>query len=273
MLKSSKYLLAVGDSFTDSNYKSKQYPDYDCSYDKWPDVLAQKMNISKVVNLGRSGTSNLYIFDTAIDHILKNSDKIEMVAIGTTEAWRFSPFNRWDINPLQIIQPSHLELPEYMQQSYKSIFAWVKFIWSNLISEKHGEETIRIFLRDYVRQVLRVQRLCKKLNIRLIITSLLGPINWWTINIIAKKYFDTTLPYDHKRVAAQMLLVEGAYDVDPTSFCGWPCFWEIGGWCCNTDPEWDKLKMEIGPDDGHPNAAGHIYIANKLYQHIQKNKL
>jgi hypothetical protein len=31
--------------------------------------------------------------------------------------------------------------------------------------------------------------------------------------------------------------------------------------------------MEIGPKDGHPNKLGHIYIADKLYEHITKNNL
>ena len=274
MLKSSKYLLAVGDSFTDADFQSTFYPDYDCSYAKWPEVLAQKMNISKVVNLGRSGASNEYIFDTAIDHLLENLDKIEMVAIGTTEIWRFTPYNRWFINPVSIILqqwPPH----EPKSPLYESIDPYVKFIMSHLVGEKHGEHTIRIFLRDYVNQVLRMQRLCKKLNIRLVISNILGPFSWATIDTVAREIFNTTLPYDRERAAEQILSVEGFYDVDPASFCGWPCFPQLGGKppTCIHNSEWNHEEMTIGPKDGHPNALGHIHIADKIYEHIQKNNL
>ncbi len=275
MSKSSKYMLACGDSFTDPDFQSIFYPDYDCSYAKWPDLLAQKINISKVVNLGRCGVGNSYIFDMAIDHILENSDKIEIVAIGTTEAWRFTPFNRYLINPVSNLTsnhfPDHTPLPEHQ----KAIYPFVDNFARDLVSEKHGEHMIRILLGEYVKQVLRIQRLCKMLNIRLIITNLLGPFTWASINRIAREYLNTTLPYDRNRAAEQILSVEGFYDVDPVSFCGWPCFAQLGG-KSPTDINlsgFQQESMTVGPKDGHPNALGHIHIADKLYEHITKNNL
>ena len=271
-----KYMLACGDSFTDADFKSTFYPDTDCSYAKWPAVLAQKLNISKVVNLGRCGVSNAYIFDAAVDHILENSDKIEIVAIGTTEAWRFTPYHRYFINPVSTLNsnngwPKETKLPEY----HSKIFPFVELVMSDLISEEHGEHMIRILLKDYIRQVLRIQRLCKKLNIRLVISNILGPFNWGAVNRLARNHFDTTLPYDRERAAEQILSVEGFYDVDPASFCGWPCFTQLGGKppTCMHNSGWNNEQMTIGPQDGHPNALGHIHIADKIYEHIQKNNL
>lgn len=269
-------MLACGDSFTDADFKSTFYPDYDCSYAKWPDLLAQKMNISKVVNLGKCGASNNYIFDHAIDHILENSDKIEIVAIATTEAWRFTPFDRYFINPVSSMRknrdwPEEMDAPEY----HTAMHPFVEHLMADLISKEHGEYMIRIMLRNYVRQVLRVQRLCKKLNIRLLLSNLLGPFSWAPINTIARENFDTTLPYDRNRAAEQILSAEGFYDVDPSSFCGWPCFPQLGG-KTPTDVitgEFQQEAMTVGPNDGHPNKLGHIYIADKLYEHITKNNL
>jgi len=275
MLKSSKYMLACGDSFTDPDFQSIFYPDYDCSYAKWPELLANKMNISKVVNLGRSGASNNYIFDTAVDHILENFDKIEIVAIGTTEAWRFTAYNRYFINMISSLQKDRFPHLDHALEYQNAIIPFVECIVSRLISEKHGEHTIRILLGEYVKQVLRIQRLCKKLNIRFVITNLLGPFTWASVNRIAREHFNTTLPYDSNRAAEQILSIEGFYDVDAASFCGWPGFLQLGG-KCPTDANvsgFQREAMTVGPKDGHPNALGHIHIADKLYEHITKNNL
>jgi len=271
---SKKYMLACGDSFTDPDFKSTLYPDHDCSYAKWPELLAQKMNISKVVNLGKSGASNNYIFDHAIDHILENSDKIEIVAIGTTEAWRFTPYDRYFINPVSNMRNNN-DRSESIPEYHTAIYPFMEYLMANLVSKEHGEYMIRVMLRNYVRQVLRTQRLCKKLNIRLIISNLLGPFSWPPINAIAREHFDTTLTYDRNRAAEQILSAEGFYDVDPASFCGWPCFPQLGG-KSPTDVvtgEFQQEAMTVGPKDGHPNKLGHIYIADKLYEHITKNNL
>ena len=40
-------LVAVGDSWTDENFKSSVYKDVDCSWPKWPEHLAEYLDIKQ----------------------------------------------------------------------------------------------------------------------------------------------------------------------------------------------------------------------------------
>ena len=56
-------------------------------------------------------------------------------------------------------------------------------------------------------------------------------------------------------------------------FIGWPIMEELGGYCVSEilDKE-DPLKttLRISPDDTHPNAAGHKFIAELLYEQYKE---
>ena len=64
-----KILLVSGCSFTAREYESHHHPEKDfASYDKWPEMLAEKLNM-QCVNLGRSGAGNEYVSNSIIDYI------------------------------------------------------------------------------------------------------------------------------------------------------------------------------------------------------------
>jgi len=64
-----KILLVSGCSFTTRNYQSHHHPEIDfTSYDKWPEMLAEKLNM-QCVNLAKSGAGNEFISNTIIDEI------------------------------------------------------------------------------------------------------------------------------------------------------------------------------------------------------------
>jgi hypothetical protein len=64
-----KILLVSGCSFTTRNYQSHHHPEIDfTSYDKWPEMLAEKLNM-QCANLAKSGAGNEYISNTIIDQI------------------------------------------------------------------------------------------------------------------------------------------------------------------------------------------------------------
>ena len=97
-----KTLLAVGCSFTNKEYQSKEHPEMDCSWPKWPEVLGNRLGY-KVVNLGRNGGSNGgsndSILRSAQDYMIEN--KVDMVCALWTEPFRFNIhdciFNSWYI--------------------------------------------------------------------------------------------------------------------------------------------------------------------------------
>jgi hypothetical protein len=64
-----KILLVSGCSYTDKNYQSVYHPEMNCSWPKWPELLAEKINM-ECVNLGRSGAGQEYIYNSILDYTL-----------------------------------------------------------------------------------------------------------------------------------------------------------------------------------------------------------
>ena len=52
-----KILLVSGCSNTDKDFYSELHPDMDCSWPKWPELLAKKLDMD-CVNLAKSGAGN-----------------------------------------------------------------------------------------------------------------------------------------------------------------------------------------------------------------------
>jgi hypothetical protein len=63
-----KILIAGGDSFTDKNYKSHIHPEIDTSWPKWPELLAEKLDM-KCINVAKSGYGNDYIYESVLETI------------------------------------------------------------------------------------------------------------------------------------------------------------------------------------------------------------
>jgi len=63
-----KILLVSGCSFTTANYKSIQHPEREFLWNKWPKILAEKLNMD-CINLAQSGTGNEFICSSIIDQI------------------------------------------------------------------------------------------------------------------------------------------------------------------------------------------------------------
>ncbi len=65
-----KTLIASGCSWTNENFTSDFRHDMDCSWPKWPELLAKKLDM-ECINLGRSGAGNEYIYSSLLDQIIK----------------------------------------------------------------------------------------------------------------------------------------------------------------------------------------------------------
>lgn len=69
-----KILLVSGCSFTTDNYVSWSHPELNCGWPKWPELLAEKLDMD-VVNLGQSGQGNEFIFSSIYDYIANNDTR------------------------------------------------------------------------------------------------------------------------------------------------------------------------------------------------------
>ena len=116
-------LLAAGCSYTDENFTSVLHPEYDTSYKKWPEIVADKLGVMHK-NLGACGAGNDYITKQLTMEILKNHKNITAVMVGWTEIHRFTIFDFYRCNPFATVanhkipsmqkykkfEPSHEEL-------------------------------------------------------------------------------------------------------------------------------------------------------------------
>ena len=67
-----KYLIASGCSWGDPNFISLEHPDMDCDWSKWPELLADKLDM-QVINLCKSGQGQEYIYSSLIEKVLELS--------------------------------------------------------------------------------------------------------------------------------------------------------------------------------------------------------
>ncbi len=83
-----KTLIASGCSWTHENFWSDFHADMDCSWPKWPELLAKKLDM-ECINLGRSGAGNEYIYSSLLDQIIKmDPNNIGLVIPAWTQACR-----------------------------------------------------------------------------------------------------------------------------------------------------------------------------------------
>tara|TARA_B100000035_G_scaffold145034_1_gene123508 strand:- start:232 stop:948 length:717 start_codon:yes stop_codon:yes gene_type:complete len=82
-----KYLIASGCSWGDPNFISLEHPDMDCDWSKWPELLADKLDM-QVINLCKSGQGQEYIYSSLIEKVLEiPKEEIGLVVA----AWSTAP--------------------------------------------------------------------------------------------------------------------------------------------------------------------------------------
>ena len=63
-----KYLIVSGCSWGDPNFISAEHPDMDTSWKKWPEILAEKLDM-QLINLCKSGQGQEYIYSSLVDRL------------------------------------------------------------------------------------------------------------------------------------------------------------------------------------------------------------
>lgn len=276
-----KYILAVGDSFTDRDFQSLAYPDYDCSYKKWPELLANKLNCD-VVNIAKCGVANEYIVNSAIDWIADHHENIRVVVAGFTEAWRFNLYGHHSINPIvhrfksfkehTIGDEDNLkELPPGMfDRDFSPIESSCNALSNHIIDEfldpKKFHTACRIMFENYLANIVRLQKICEMYNIPLVMTALMNPINYGAFGHITRP---ERPHFTYEQLARKFTQCQHFFSVNKKSFIGWPIYEPIGG--KNINSEVFNNGLTIGELDGHPNAEGHQYIAQTFYDHYFKH--
>ena len=142
-----KKLIVSGCSFTDKNFESMSSPDYDCSFPKWPELLANKLNMD-CVNLGANGAGNNYIYSTILEEVTRTpKDEIGMVLA----AW--SQVNREDFQIYANVRPNFSHADKFDKN----------MVWRNKRIGRLGD--IFYYIKDTMRNYISLENLCKRYNL------------------------------------------------------------------------------------------------------------
>lgn len=254
---STKTLIAVGDSFTDP----KMYSFID---KVWPDYISEKN-----INLGKSGSSNQYIFNAAIDAIENSEDKDLFVIACWTDSHRFNLFD---------ITTGWLDSPEFIWKKFEQLeknnkevihgaankLARVS-IYSKMINEQETDLANAYFkvVDSSLRCMYLLEEYCTLKGIEYYHFSGLDPIADKTI-------LEAMTSHPNHTYSNTDVLEKGINKVKTESI------WynklnkskKFLGFDWNSDSFIRANNWTISKDDGHPNAKGQEMIANVIHKFI-----
>ena len=248
-----KKLIVSGDSYTDPRFRSTAYPDMDTSWPKWPELLGKKLNM-RVINLGRGGSGNEYIYSTLQDAIMNTpKDEIGMVIAGWSQAQR----------------------KDYQTSSHNDRYSWNEH-------RVNPDGDLVSWVRKSLRYYYSLQVLCERYDI---------PYLQFQMIDLYRDYINGLMPteeeimFEGKDLWAdaevypgdkkadedkimQMIIEHGSH-INTDKFIGWPVTRTLGGWPMNRGVMgWNQIEEEpyvIDEVDNHPNAAGQELIAEYIY--------
>ena len=247
MLKSSrKKLIAIGCSFTEHYLTSGMSPNTDFDFPRWPQHLADMLDM-ECVNLGKAGAGNDYILAKTVDATLKEKN-IGLVVLMWSE-WRRMGFqchtdwNRWthitehaERRPAPGVPVG--DLKNFILEKQNPPHATRNTLRRFIHAEKILRDIPYMFLQGTQNVVFRRSPTAQ------------GSIRETANEILKSPYLD----YIENNISDK--------------FIGWPAMIELGGYCISDildkkDPS--RSKFRISKTDHHPNAAGHKFMADFLY--------
>lgn len=235
---SKKYLVASGCSWTDHFFTSDYHRDLDTSWDKWPTIVANKLNM-EVINLGRCGSGNEGIYSRVLDFVSETSiEKIGIILV----AWSGYERRDYEIENSGMMNKRrpYEDGPEFQHFSKH---------WSNHSYDTEGD--LYYHMRRSIRYCYSLQVLCERYN-------------------IPYKQFQTIRggSFGRKESEAIRHLVQSSQynEINENNFIGWPAFPEMGGFrLCDIIPE---KHYRISEEDNHPNKIGQEKIAEFIYENL-----
>ena len=271
-----KILIASGCSFTEKNFMSTFHPEMDCTWDKWPELLAQKLDMD-CINLGSSGAGNEYIYNSIVQEFLKTkTNRIGLVMAGWTQAKRFGYRSRrpnlGDLHGRQ--NEDFMEnISDYPARdwSLSTLHPKIKFARTyNRYSSLTNKEKMPILEHVAHRSIgfiFNLQTLCSNYNIPLKHFAMLDFFGHFSE--------EQTVPIP---LLEEKIILNSPFlnFIDEKSFIGWPMIEKFGGYWV-----WDKVMTSeehgklvhadtISKQDLHPNQLGQQKIADFLYKKIKE---
>ena len=247
-----KYLIVSGDSNTEANFESISHPDWDFSYKKWPELLAEKLGM-KVINVAGGGQGNEYIYTTLRNEIVKIEDKSQIGLV--IAAWSQSPRKDFKIGRLKP--------------------------WTSLRTDTHGN--LPWWVERSLGFYLDFQILCERYNIPYVQFQMIELFEHYFAGYPSQteihygadpneqKKYPGNEKLDKKYILKSIMDYEKKLDI--SKFMGWPPVKELGGWRFKDHLDlWDEKDspMRVSTLDNHPNELGHIAVCDKLVKLLQQ---
>ena len=262
-----KTLIVSGCSYTASEYISSAYPDMDTSWPKWPELLAEKLNM-KLVNLAFSGAGNRFILQTLLEAIERTpKDEIGLVVA----AWSQSNRDDW--------------------QEYKSNFKFnnerfVKgFKWQNTRTNRPGD--VFSWVRETLLGYVTLQNVCKRYNIPYKQFQMIGLFESWLDGLkrTEREQLEGLPRYEYKgdkvKDKRELIKIIKEYKqfIDTDNVIGWPQTNDLTDKVCYpifysivknvVDKNViDNIDNVIGVIDEHPNKQGQEKLARFVYDRL-----
>lgn len=292
-LTGKKYLIAAGDSWTDPYFKSDFHPSLDCSYPKWPEILAERLNLT-AVNTGRCGAGNIGIYGQVLDEIMQyEPEQIGLVLVGWSKAER----SDWERVKKLSSRGRACKKGEASTQ--------FGFVWENRTVDLEGN--FHSHIRRSHRMYYSLQCLCNYLNIPFYQFQMIKPFTnhvfapdrfsrfkkshtvderaismhykfdeeEWNSPKWTQKLFKDALQYTFEELLTTWRTTDVFEKIDAERFLNWPVLHKIGG-IGSLDQimeEYEKAhccKMRISNIDQHPNREGQVWIADWLQNYVSE---
>lgn len=276
-----KILLVSGCSYGDKDFYSDHHPDMDCSWPKWPELLADKLDMV-CINLCRCGAGQEYIYSSIIDKLQTiDHSKIGLVIA----AWSTSPRRDYQNTNLRKYKKYYEQHPEKR--------------WLNDLIDVRGG--IEYWIDRSLRYQYSFQTVCEHLNLPYkqvqminlfqghLIQSILcervkntndpqGPYNKFNNTFDQLKFSQYVHHKDLKMTdlerewknkkhneLVQYMYHSPYYEKMNNNFIGWPTDKRLGGISMNNILNSDE---RISPIDWHPNQKGQISITEYIYDRL-----
>tara|TARA_B100000029_G_scaffold491644_1_gene552080 strand:+ start:197 stop:1138 length:942 start_codon:yes stop_codon:yes gene_type:complete len=285
-----KLLIASGCSFTEKDFVSTYHPEMDCTWDKWPELLAEKLNMN-CINLGSRGAGNEYIYNSIVEQVIKTkNNKIGLIVVGWSESKRFNFVPNTLLRhrlPTDINHPSPILISDFPQRDYSL---------SKLHPKIKNPYKRRPFGQDYEQDMLtleyvvnrsigfffNLQTLCENYNIPLKHFSMIDLFSRGADMVdLFNRLKNNSI--DLEKLFMKIMLNNPYLNIINNDFIGWPIKTELGGFDVwnivnenagyQTSTESDLYQRLYWPTmisekDSHPNIEGQKLIAEFLYENI-----
>ena len=273
-----KILLVAGCSYSNEKFSSVHHPDLDVSWPKWPQLLAEKLDM-QLINLSESGAGQEYIYSNIIDRL----QTIEHSKIGLVIA-------AWSTAPRRDYQTESLYLKN-KKWTYDKNDMIQKIKWTNDMYDSKG--CMHYWIDRSLRYYYSLQMVCENLKIPLKqfqMVDLFKGYLWQELisrrtNDIAddkqvpilNKAADLTKEeqdWKEKKEKGYLAQIHDSpyYEKINDNFIGWPTDPRLNGYSIS-DKVLDNNTDRISKIDLHPNKQGQEKLARFIYEKIDSKRL